>query len=453
MKKLILNLAFIILTISIISSCQKETMNVDANAPELAQADLNGMNDLAANALQYKALAEKNQEKTEAELHVLKLKIEALKAERAQRFGNQEVSSRSVNGIIRVPQDYPSLQLAVDNSQSGGKIFIQGTVSEPGDVLVDVPGLTIQGQGSSPTINGSTLVITAADTKVQNLTVNMATVISGTSGTKLMNSTFSATNNTGAMGPLVVLNSSNNSIKNCTIDGAYEGGSHEFGLFMDYLSNQNEVENCTSKNTFGVVNQRYSAAFAIDGANNQIHNCTALNFTRGFSSIGNSSNNNQFKGCVANGSVNDAGFVFLSVGNNLQLEHCIANNNASIGFFIDGGVIEATECTANSNNFAGIYLQFGSFNIKESSTLNNNKFGMLIVDYNPNTGEFFNHTGTLEKNTTESNGWLGIYLLGLNNSYIIDNTSTGNPVCDFNQTLCSGNTVSGNNFGTSCTNL
>ncbi len=137
MKKLCVNLALAILTIGIISSCQKEKMNVDANAPTMAQADLKGMNDLTANALQYKALVEKNKEKTEAELAILKQKIEKLKADQSQ-LDNQEVTIRSGNSPIRVPQDYPSLQEAVNHSQSGGKIFIQGTVAEPGDVLVNV---------------------------------------------------------------------------------------------------------------------------------------------------------------------------------------------------------------------------------------------------------------------------------------------------------------------------
>jgi|GEM_PF-5185145 len=451
MKKLCVNLALAILTIGIISSCQKEKMNMDVNAPAMAQADLKGMNDLTANALQYKALVEKNQEKTEAELAILNQKIEKLKADQSQ-VDNQEVTIRSGNSPIRVPQDYPSLQEAVNHSQSGGKIFIQGTVAEPGDVLVNVSGLTIQGQGSSPTINGSTLVITAQDIKVQNLRVNMATVISGTSGTKLMNSTFSATNNVGALAPLVLMNSSSNEIKNCTVDGAYAGGTYQVGLLVDNLSNHNEIENCTAKNTNGSFGQSASA-FVIDGAENSIKIAPALNFIRGFSSFSDDSKNNEFSNCVANNG-NDAGFVFLVPnGNHFTLENCTANNNTAGGIFIIGGFGTISKCTANSNSGHGVFLLFGDFQIEKSTFKYNNSTGIVIVDINPQTGEFFNHTGTLEKNTTDSNVLVGIYLLGLNNSVIEKNKSTGNPVCDFNQTLCSGNTVSGNNFGTSCTDL
>ncbi len=454
MKKLILNLALIILTFSIISSCQKEKMNADANVTEMVQQEQKSLEEIKTNALQYKALAEKNQEKTDAELQVLKQKIEKLQAERSQ-LDNQSLTTRSGNGPIRVPQDYPSLQAAVDNSTSGGKIFIQGAVSEPGDVLVNVPGLTIQGQGASPTINGSSLMITAAGITVQNLKVNMATVISGTSNTTLTNSTFSATNNNGAMGPLLVLNSSNNSIKNCTVDGAYAGGTHEFGIYMDNLSNHNEIQNCTSKNTDGAWSPN-SSAFVIDGADNSLENCTALNFIRGFKSAGNDSKNNQFTGCVANNSLSDAGFVFLLPdGNHFTLENCTANNNLGFGFFISGGSCNMSKCTANDNTAEpeslfgiGVFVLFGDFEIEKSTFKYNSKFGALIYDV-----EAGYHTGTLEKDTTESNGWFGIYLLGLNNSNIEKNISTSNPVCDFNQTACSGNTLADNNFGTSCTGL
>ena len=420
MKKLILNLALIILTFSIISSCQKEKLDVDANAPEMVQKELEGLEDIKINALQYKAVVEKNQQQTDAELQVLKLKIEKLKAERSQRFANQGITTRSGNGVIRVPEDYPTLQLAVDNSQPGGKIHIKGTISEPGDVLVDVPGLTIQGTGASPKINGSSLMITAEGIKVQNLHVNMAIVISGTTNAKLMNSTISATNNVGAIGVLLVINSSNNEIKNCTVDGAYAGGSYEYGLYLDNLSNDNEVENCTSKNNYG-TNGSNSSAFRIDGADNSIKNCTALNFTRGFSSFGGACINNQFVGCVANNSINDAGFVFfLPAQSNLKLENCTANGSV-IGFFIFGGSGVVSKCTANSN------LNFGALII----------FTDVLV----------------EKSTFNNNGWFGIYLFGVNNSVISKNKATNNPICDFNQTNCSGNILTGNDFGTSCTGL
>lgn len=420
MKKLCVNLALAILTIGIISSCQKEKMNVDANAPAMALKDLNYLEDITANPSKYEAVIEKNQKKMDADLQVLKLKIEKLKEERIQPIDYQDVTLRSGNSPIRVPQDYPSLQEAVNHSQPGGKIFIQGTVAEPGDVLVSVSGLTIQGQGSSPTISGSTLVITATGVTVQNLNVNMATVISGTTNTTLMNSTFSATNNVGTIGVLLFMNSSSNSIKNCTVDGAYSGGSYGFGLYLDNSSNYNTIENCTSKNTYGPNNESTSAAFGIDGADNSIKNCTALNFTRGFSSFSNESINNQFKGCVANNSINDAGFVFFPAQSNLTIENCTANNCSSDGFFIFGGSGVVSNCIANSNS-VGIVIVFTDV--------------------------------LLEKGNYNNNGQVGIYLFSVNNAAIKKNKSTGNPVCDFNQTLCSGNTITGNTFGTNCTGL
>ena len=421
MQKLSMNLAVIILTVSIISSCQKEIINADAFTSEMAQKDRKSLEDVKANALQYQVLVDKNQLRTDAMLRVLKQKTEKLKAERSPRFGNEGTMRSSGNGVIRVPEDYPTLQEAVDNSQPGGKIHIKGAVSEAGDVLVDVAGLTILGTGASPTIAGSTLMITAEDITLQNLNVNMAVVISGTTDAKLMNNNFSAPASVGAVGPLLLINSSNNTIKNCTVNGAYEGGSHEYGLYLDNLSNHNEIENCLSKNTYGFLNGSNSSAFRIGGAENSIKNCSASNFTRGFSSFGSDGKNNQFIGCVANNSNDDSGFVFfLPDDSNLQFKNCTANSNVN-GFFFFGGSCKVSNCTANSN------LSLGSLII----------FTDVLV----------------EKSSFDKNGGLGIYLFGVNDALISKNKATNNPICDFNQTNCSGNTVTNNDFGTSCTGL
>ncbi len=421
MQKLLLNLAIIILTVSLISSCQKEIINSDAHAQEMAQKE-RSLEAIKANALQYQTLAEKSQQRTDAKLQVTKQKIEKLKAERSRRFSNPGITLRAGAGVIRVPEDYPTLQEAVDNSQPGGKIHIKGAVSEPGDVLVDVAGLTIQGTGASPTITGSTLLITAEDITVQNLKINMAVVISGTIGAKFMNNNLSATNSVGAVGPFLLINSSNNTIKNCTVNGAYAGGTHEYGLYLDNLSNHNEIENCLSKNTYGNLDgSNSSSAFRIDGADNSLKNCTASNFTRGFSSFGSDCKNNQFIGCVANNSTNDSGFVFfLPDDSNLQFKNCTANSNVN-GFFIFGGSCKVSNCTANSN------LSLGSL--------------IIFTDV------------LLEKSTFNNNEGLGIYLFGVNDALISKNNATNNPICDFNQTNCSGNTVTNNGFGTSCTGL
>jgi parallel beta-helix repeat protein len=411
---LIFTLAFLLL---VIASCQKEIITT----PEKAQTELKSLEDITAIASQYSDFAKKNQQKVDAELLILTKEIENLKAQRSQRFLNNGKSARLANTVINVPNDYPTLQLAVDNSQPGGKIFIKGTVSEPADVLVDVPELTIQGQGSLPTINGTKIMITASGVTVQNLKVNMAMIISGTTDAEVMNCNISATNNTAAIPVLLLLNSSNNSIKNCTIDGAYAGGSYEFGLFMDKLSNKNTVKNCIAKNTFGSLGISESSAFRIDGADNSITNCTALNFSRGFSSFGNACINNQFRGCVANNSINDSGFVFiLPTQSNLNLENCTANGSVN-GFFILGGSSTVSKCTANTNQ----------------------RLGALII----------NTSVLIEKSTFNNNGGLGIYLFGVNNNVITKNKAINNSICDFNQTNCTGNTITDNTFGTSCTGL
>ncbi len=454
MKNLLVILAMFILTIIVISSCQKEIINVDANTPEVVQEDLNVLGDIKAKVSEYSSLGVKYRHRTDNKLQVYKQKIDKLIDDRSKRFVNPDFAKKSGKAVIRVPADYPTLQLAVDNSMPGGKIFVSGTVAEPVDVIIDVPGLTIQGQGSSPTISGSTLTITEENITVQNININVAMVIYSTTNAKVINNTISATNNVGAEAPLSLINSSNNEIKNCTVDGAYEGGYYINGIYLDQLSNNNKVDNCISKNTDD-PSSFLSAGFRIDGANNIIKKCTAINFTRGFltgcveeDEDGCLNRDNQFIDCVANGSTTDAGFVIeSSEGINHTLKNCTANNNFGFGFFIFRGTIEVSGCVANSNG-TGILSIFSNFKMEKNTFMNNSFIGAYIYDV-----EAGYHTGTLEKNTINSNGLIGIYLQGVNNSAIVKNKSNENPVCDFNQTLCSGNLVTGNHFGTSCFDL
>jgi hypothetical protein len=64
-------------------------------------------------------------------------------------------------------------------------------------------------------------------------------------------------------------------------------------------------------------------------------------------------------------------------------------------------------------------------------------------------------SGTLKGNTTDFNlnNAIGILLNGITNSTIIKNESMHNSVCDFDQTNCSGNTLTSNQFGSICTGL
>ncbi|MEP7318372.1 MAG: right-handed parallel beta-helix repeat-containing protein [Panacibacter sp.] len=447
MRQKLLLITLIISTIVIISSCQKEVKTNDINTSEQVQKRPFDLQDVESSALQYRAMVEKSLKQTDIKLQAVTKTIEKLKSERSQMHGNSDLMAKPKKGVIHVPADYSTLQEAVDSATQNCKILVTGSVSDLGDVLIDVPDLTILGDGNSATINGNILMITAANITIKNLTINMAVVISGTSNAKLINNNLSAANSVGAISPFLSMNSNNNTIMNCHADGIYQGGSYEYGFYLDSLSNNNEINGCIAENT---SNSMSSSAFRIDGANNFIKNCSTSNFTRGFSSFGGYSKNNQYIGCVANNSNGDAGFVFfLPDESNLILKNCTANNNITDGFFIDGGSCNVSNCTANANGSLGILVILNDF-IVEKNTFSNNGYAGIYI-YGDNTYGLV--SGTIQKNTIESNFAFGIYLTGVINSAITKNASTNNPVCDFNQTNCSGNILTGNTFGTSCTGL
>ncbi len=451
MRQKLLIITLIISATSMISSCQKETKYDDAFPSEKVRKKTLDPEEMKASVLKYREMIEKSDPGMKETISIITQTIENRKLERSIKSGITGLSKRGNHSrdIIYVPADYPTLQEAVDHAPQNGKIVVKGTVSDIGDVFVDVPGLTIQGEGKSPLITGNILMITAANITIQNLNINMVTAISGTSDVKMINNYISTPNGVREQGLLFLLNANNNSIKDCIVNGAYTGGLYRYGFFVDERSNNNSIENCISKNTFSSLQGMDGSAFLINGENNSVKNCRALNFTRGFSSFAGYSKRNKFIGCIANNSSNDAGFVFF--GNdetNLTLENCIANNNVSDGFFVYGASCKVSKCSASSNGSYGIEAILANFIIEKSTFRKNNKIGVVLYDVESGL-----HKGTLEKNEVESNTTFGIYMWGMNNSTIIRNKSKNNTVCDFNQKDCIGNILTGNQFGTSCTGL
>lgn len=449
MRQKLLLITLIISAAGIIISCQKEIKNDGTYPSEKIQKKPFDPEEIKTSVLKYRGMIEKIDPEIKETVSLLTQKIETLKLERSKKSGNTVLLKRGnqSRNIIYVPADYPTLQEAIDNAPQNGKIVVKGTVNNTGDVFVDVPGLIVQGEGRSPLISGNILMITAANITIQNLNINMVTAILGTSNVKLVNNEISTPGGVQEEGLLFLLNAANNTIKNCTVNGAYTGGLYRYGVFMNEGSTNNTIENCISKNIFSNSNDQTGSAFLINGENNSIKNCRALNFTRGFySSAG---KNNKFISCIANNSTNDAGFVFFGTDEtNLTLENCIANNNVSDGFFIYKAACKVSKCTANSNGSYGIEAILANFIIEKNTFRKNNKIGVVLYDVESGL-----HKGTLEKNETEFNTTFGIYMWGMNNSAIIRNKSKNNTTCDFNQKNCSGNILTGNQFGTSCTGL
>ncbi|CAN5540667.1 hypothetical protein BH10BAC3_BH10BAC3_14450 [soil metagenome] len=496
MKKIFI---FSVLSILTFTSCQKEIKSLDKNPLQSVQKETNATG-LKTNAINYRASVEKTFPLVFAKRKTAMQNIENLTLERMNYLRRPEVMS-SVNSskksVIHVPQDYSTLQAAVDNSIDGGKIIVDGTVLQSGNVMVDVPNLTIQGEGEedeeSSTINdnsntGDNLVVTVPGVTIKNLKLlDIGIVVNSTTSAKLMN--LNARNSNPLILSVIGLFGSTNSvIKNCVITYSILGadGVTGIGVFLDDFSNNNEVVNCKVSNT-------QFTAFDIEGSDNSINNCEAVDFYRGFISFDGVSTGNVFTGCVANHSYADAGFVFLNFSPNnttVTLKNCTANDNIFASIVDFGGSVIISNCTTSSitrNIFGpnpvglGILViggfQTGEFATVSNCTANSNGGGGIgIVNINfevtnntcnnslgveqANGIVLFNDSGlpmsgTVKGNTTDfnANNSIGINLIGVTNSSIINNRSMNNGVCDFNQTNCSGNTLTNNKFGSSCTGL
>jgi len=190
-------LLLVTLTISltcIISSCQKETKNDDTNTLEMVRKKSFDPEAMKANSLKYREMIEKIDQQIKETMPAIRQTIENLKLERSQKLSNSGLMKKGKHGkaVIHIPADYPTLQEAVDNAPANGKILVKGAVSDIGNVLIDdVPGLTIQGENNSATINGGKLIIAAAGVTVKDLTINMAIVISGSCNETIVNNKIS----------------------------------------------------------------------------------------------------------------------------------------------------------------------------------------------------------------------------------------------------------------------
>ncbi len=498
MKKIFI---FAALSILAFTSCKKEIKSPDNNPLQSVQKGANIMTGLKANAINYRASVEKTYPLVLTSRKAAMQNIEKITLERKQYLNKPEVMSSAISrkkSVIHVPGDYSTLQAAVDNSMDGGKIIVDGTVLQSGNVMVDVPNLTIQGEGEddeeSSTVNdnsnaGDNLVVTVPGVTIKNLKLlDIGVVINSANGEKLMN--LNAINsNPGISSVIALFGSNNNVVRNCKISYSIlgSGGVTGIGIFLDDFSNNNEVANCKVSNT-------QFTAFGIEGSNNRINNCEAVNFSRGFISFDGVSTGNVFTGCVANHSSSDAGFVFLNFSPNnttVTLKNCTANDNVAFTSILSlGGSAIISNCTANSSvrNIAGNTpqgivalggFQTGEFATVSNCTANSNANGGIgIINMNfqvtnntcnknlaldPTQGAILAlisdnglpMSGTVKGNTTDfnANNAIGLFLAGITNSSIINNESKNNAVCDFNQTNCSGNTLTNNKFGSICTGL
>src|SRR5689334_18918037 len=110
-----------------IISCKKENENTDNGPLQSAQKAADVTAGLKANAINYRASSEKSHQLLLNIEKVVKQNITKLTLERNLHLSKPEVSSVANSGgksVIHVPEDFSTLQEAVDRSMDGGKIII-----------------------------------------------------------------------------------------------------------------------------------------------------------------------------------------------------------------------------------------------------------------------------------------------------------------------------------------
>jgi parallel beta-helix repeat protein len=341
--------------------------------------------------------------------------------------------------VIYVPDDYPTIQAAVDAASPGDTIIVRdGTYIENVDVN---KSLTIRSEnGAEVTIvqaanpNDPVFEVRVNYVSISGFTVKGAT---GTSGIYLNSANYSeisnnklsdnnwgihllAANNNkinnctvyGSERGIYLEHSSHNVVENCTLQGPGGEEGQSFGIWIEYEeSTDNLIKNCTiSGYTFGIhiknahentiesctLYDNYWAGILVkfNSHNNTIRDCLVYGDTDTGIDISSSSNGNRVENCTIYGVRSDGIYIFASEDN--VITNCIIHDTPLNGILV--GELEDPAGTYNNtianceiyNCFRGINLWYDSSrNTIENCTIYNCAQG-INVEISSNTNEIRN---------------------------------------------------------------
>lgn len=342
------NLIFpvLFLFVAFISSCEKQTTETTESSNLNIQEE-NGMPEIVA------------AEFDEAEYN----KIFAENDARLAILGN---SSRNIAETAMVPDDYATIQEAVDAVSDGGNVIVKaGTYDE--NVLVYKPNLHIKAIGDVTVNGGFSLNADADNVKIHQfniVTTGTGIGANGVTGGELKQNTISGT------GGLAIFyrNSSDVSVKQNNISGKSWGIVFAASTADGYSCNNNTFQNNT------VTEITYATGIGLQG------NCDDNTF------LGNTISNNT--------STANAGIFFF--------------NFVALGYLCDNNVVKNN--TITDNNVSGIWLPAGSDNtIGPNNTSNGNSYGIYLSAATNGTHVF--------NNTALENTECDITNLGIDNTF------------------------------------
>ncbi|MFC1787371.1 nitrous oxide reductase family maturation protein NosD [Halobacteriota archaeon] len=304
--------------------------------------------------------------------------------------------------IIYVPDDYPTIQAAVNATSDGDTIIVRdGAYTE--NIFVD-KRLTIKSE------NGYDLTLIQAQNihdHVFNVTADYVSI----SGFKIRGANYSSGIYLGS------------DVDHCNI-ADNKVLDNMYGIHL-YSSSSNIISNNNASNNWQGIRLQYSSS-------NIISNNSAPNKYYGihlYSSSSNIISNN-------NASNNNGGIRLSSSSSNI-----ISNNNFNTNkyygiyfYYSNGNIISNNNA---SNNWQGIYFWYSNGNTLSSNTASNNDHGIYVS---------MSHSNIISNNNFNLNNDHGIFLTGSRINTISINTISNNNWGIYLEYSSNNNTISGNAF-------
>ena len=331
---------FLILLAVIYAGCQKETLESSNNSTEI------NVNETA----NYQAV------EFQVDVEMFKTNYDDNEA-RLAKLSTQ--SKRDCMQTVWVPDDFLSIQEAVDAVCEGGNVFVNSGIYDE-VVFITRPGIFLKAVGDV-TVNGNIQALYTADNVrihnfIINASVSSAVAFAFVEGGEAKHNTISGS---GLIGVLA-WGSNGISIKNNHVSGLEWGIMCATGLDDGSTCNNNMILNNTVTGITGL-------------------SCIGLQFNSDYNKIiGNTVTNNPI--------TNNAGIMLNSwpEGDNSCdhniVKNNVANNNGFQGIWVDDGGANNTigpNNTANSNSETGIKLDMYSSN---NHVFNNTALGNTVCD-------------------------------------------------------------------------
>ena len=366
----------------------------------------------------------------------------------------QPPSVKAQSKTIVVPDDYPTIQAAVNSAASGDTIFVRNgyyyehvTIAEP---------LTLLGQNKYQTVidgnsTGNVLSISASNVTVNGFTIQRSSA-NGGSGIYLGDASLGS-NVSGNIilynGRGICVNSSSNNI----ISGNTVSSCASNGISLIQSVNNVVSGNSVTGNTQGSGVLLYGSSFNTISNNTLNNNSDGIEFSSSDgTSYGIYSSNNTVSGNIVE-SNSFIGVAFWYSSNNFIAGNKV-NSNSFYGMYIcasTGATIFNNSVTGNGNDAgrAGIDI-YGSFNctVYQNKILNN-PFGGLNVDYGSEDNAIF-------ENNIANNG-VGIFIFNYakNNIFYHNNvvSNTQQVSSDVSQNVWDNGYASGGNYWSDYTGI